>query len=209
MGETRYPHRLDKVAIAMLSSMNAKEHGVKKYGIGEELPLNLMCWRDDRLELVMCAKEEVRSSGSDERFRIIQEALCIARRGWGITAFTLIAEAYCSLDPSITDGLDLRKEFCKHDSPVMECLTIAHVEPGEVTFITKPYRYECGRKVEWEEELYYPGHTRVQGQEAMFPNLLSKVLVDVQQDTPPVDEITYYAELGDGLLAKGFVCDWL
>jgi len=49
MGEAKYPHRLDKLAISMMSAMNAKEQAVKKYGIGEEIPLSIICWSGDKI----------------------------------------------------------------------------------------------------------------------------------------------------------------
>ena len=135
MGEARYPHRLDKLAISMMSAMNAKEHAVKEYGIGEEIPLSVMCWTDHRLSLVLSASWEVQKSAPSDRFGKVNDALCIARRGWNIDAFTLIAEGFCSTDPSATNGMDLREAFIKPGMPVSECIAITHTEPNEVTFI--------------------------------------------------------------------------
>jgi hypothetical protein len=209
MGEARYPHRLDKLAISMMSAMNAKEHAVKEYGIGEEIPLSIMCWTDHRLSLVLSASWEVQRSAASDRFGKVNDALCIARRGWNIDAFTLIAEGFCSTDPSATDGMDLREAFIKPNTPVSECIAITHTEPDEVTFIAKPFSLTYPKRVVWGEELYFPGQTRIRGQDSMYPRLMSKVLTEVEYESPPVDEIEYYAELGEGLAEQGFACQWL
>jgi len=209
MGEARYPHRLDKLAISMMSAMNAKEHAVKEYGIGEEIPLSVMCWTDHRLSLVLSASWEVQKSAPSDRFGKVNDALCIARRGWNIDAFTLIAEGFCSTDPSATNGMDLREAFIKPGMPVSECIAITHTEPNEVTFIAKPFSLTYPKRVVWGEELYFPGQTRIRGQDSMYPRLMSKVLTEVEYESPPVDEIEYYAELGEGLAEQGFACQWL
>jgi len=193
----------------MMSAMNAKEHAVKEYGIGEEIPLSVMCWTDHRLSLVLSASWEVQKSAPSDRFGKVNDALCIARRGWNIDAFTLIAEGFCSTDPSATNGMDLREAFIKPGMPVSECIAITHTEPNEVTFIAKPFSLTYPKRVVWGEELYFPGQTRIRGQDSMYPRLMSKVLTEVEYESPPVDEIEYYAELGEGLAEQGFACQWL
>jgi hypothetical protein len=209
MGEAKYPHRLDKLAISMMSAMNAKEQAVKKYGIGEEIPLSIICWSGDKISLVLSASWEVQKSAPSDRFGKVNDALCIARKGWGIDAFTLIAEGFCSTDPSVTDGMDLREAFIKPGMPVSECIAITHTEPEEVTFIAKPFSLTYPKRVVWEEELYFPGQTRIRGQDSMYPRLMSKVLTDVEYELPPVDENAYYEELSEGLAEHGFACQWL
>lgn len=209
MGEARYPHRLDKLAISMMSAMNAKEQAVKDYGIGEEIPLSIMCWSGDKLSLVLSASWEIQKSEPSERFGKVNDALCIARKGWGIDAFTLIAEGFCSTDPSATSGMDLREAFVKPDLPVSECIAITHTEADEVTFIAKPFSLTYPKKVVWEEELYFPGQTRIRGQDSMYPRLMSKVLTDVGYESPPVDLFAYYTRLSEGLAEHGFACQWL
>jgi len=193
----------------MLSAMNAKEQAVKNYGIGEEIPMSIMCWSADRLSLVLSASWETQKSEPMERFGKVNDALCIARKGWGVDAFTLVAEGFCSTDPSSTSGIDLREAFLKPDSPVSECISITHTESDEVTFVAKPFSLTYPKKVIWGEELYFPGQTRVRGQDAMYPKLMSKVLTDVDYELPPVDEIAYYTRLSEGLAEYGFACQWL
>jgi hypothetical protein len=209
MGQARYPHRLDKLAVSLLSAVNAKEQCVKQYGIGEDLPMSVFCWKEDRLELVLSLAQTPETRDHTERFKRVSEALCIVKKGWGVDAFTMVSEGWVSTNPEATSGRELGEVYVEKDSPVSECLAITHVENDEVTFIAKPYKQLWGRKIEWEDELYFPGKTLVRGQNAMYPNLFARVLDEVAYEEPPEDEDTYYASLSDGLSKKGFACEWM
>ena len=209
MGIALYKHRLDKIAISLMSAQKAKEDCVKEYGIGEDMPMSIFCWKEDRIELVLSLAEPPGKKNPLRRFKNVQDGLCIARRGWGVDAFTMVAEGWVSTNPEATADRELSEVYVEENSPVSECLALTHVENDEVTFLATPYRQTWGRKVQWEDEMYFPGETKVRGQDAMYPNLFFKVLSEVQYDEPPEDEATYYSALGDGLLQLGFACQWM
>lgn len=204
MRSVRYEHRLDKIAIALLSGVNAKEGCVQEFGIGEDLPISIFCWKEDRLELVLSLMPTPDVKDHVKRFKKIGDALCIVRKGWGIDALTMLAEGWVSTNPQATEGRELREVYIEKGSPVSECLSITHVENDEVTFLAKPYMQTVGRKVVWEEELYFPGNTRVRGQNAMYPNLFARILKEVTYEEPPEDAVTYYELLCEGLSKSGF-----
>lgn len=209
MGIALYKHRLDKIAISLMSAQKAKEECIKEYGIGEDMPMSIFCWKEDRLEIVLSLAEPPGRKNPMRRFKKVSDGLCIVKKGWGVDAFTMVAEGWVSTNPEATEGKELGVAYVEKDSPVSECLALTHVENDEVTFLAKPYRQTWGRKVEWGDELYFPGETRVRGQDAMYPNLFFKVLSEIEYETPPEDEETYYAALGDGLLKHGFACQWM
>lgn len=204
-----YRHRLDKISISLLSAVQAKEQCIKEYGIGEDMPMSIICWKEDRIEIMLSLAEPPGRKKPQRRFMKVSEGLCIVRKGWGVDAFTMVAEGWVSTNPGATSGRELSEAYVEKDSPVSECLALIHVENDEVTFLAKPYRQTWGRIVEWSDELYFPGKTRVQGQDAMYPNLFARVLNEVEYEAPPEDEETYYAALGDGLLKQGFACKWM
>ena len=45
MGIALYKHRLDKIAISLMSAQKAKEECIKEYGIGEDMPMSIFCWK--------------------------------------------------------------------------------------------------------------------------------------------------------------------
>ncbi len=209
MGTALYRHRLDKIAISLMSAQKAKADCIEEYGIGEDMPMSIFCWKEDRIELVLSLAEPPGRKDALRRFKKVSDGLCIVKKGWGVDAFTMVAEGWVSTNPEATAGRELVEVYVEKDSPVSECLALTHVENDEVTFLAIPYKQKWGRKVEWGDELYFPGETRVRGQDAMYPNLFFKVLSEVQYDEPPEDEETYYAALGDGLLQHGFACQWM
>ena len=209
MGTALYRHRLDKIAISLMSAQKAKADCIEEYGIGEDMPMSIFCWKEDRIELVLSLAEPPGRKDALRRFKKVSDGLCIVKKGWGVDAFTMVAEGWVSTNPEATAGRELVEVYVEKDSPVSECLALTHVENDEVTFLAIPYHQKWGRKVEWDDELYFPGETRVRGQDAMYPNLFFKVLNEVQYDEPPEDEETYYSALGDGLLQLGFACQWM
>ena len=206
--DTEFPHRLDKVAMAMLSGMAVKEQIVKEFGIGEDANMCIYCWKDNKVMLLLNMMSSTQKLEPMTRFERVNNALCIARAGWGVDAVTMVAEGWCSTNPEYTKDRELQVAFLDKDSPVRECLTITHLEDGSLTFLAKPYKLGVPRAVLWEEELYFPNRTMVRGQEGFYPRLFEKVLTEVGYKTPPPDEDTYYSELGDGLLKLGFTCEW-
>lgn len=198
-----FKERIDKVGLALMSTVEAKEQSVKDEGIGEDLAINLFCWDKDRLSLMLQARPHVQSSGPEERFGSLTRVACIVRRGWGVTAFTMASEGYISLKPEETEGIGLRQAFAEGKA-VKECLTVTHVEDNRVTMIVRPYTYTVPRKVVWDDDIYYPGRTLVRDQDGMYANMFDRVLSTVEIDDAPEDYLSFYDELSSGVLEAGF-----
>ena len=201
-----FEKRLDKISLALMSSVEAKEQSVTEFGIGEDIAMNLFCWQGPRLAVMLQARPDVQISSHVERFDAFTNVACIARRGWGITAFTLVSEGWVSLDPSQTAGKVLAEAYLEQDSPVKECLTVTHIEDRSVTFVVRPYKYGVPRTVEWEDEIYYPGKTLMRGQNGMYPKMFDRVLNTIDTAEQPEDVDEFYDVLSHGILQAGFYC---
>ena len=201
-----FDDRLDKIGLVLMSTVEAKNDSVKTYGIGEDLPINLFCWYGPKLRVILQLNFETQRLDHKERFRMITDALAIVRKGWGIDSVTMVAEGYCSNDPDRTSGMDLSKAFVDESLGVSECITIAHVENGFVTFLVKPYTYGVPRTVLWGEDEYYPGASIVRGQNAMYPNMLHRIVSTIEPERDILDSETFYETLLTGLNRSGFNC---
>ena len=198
-----FKERIDKVGLALMSTVEAKEQSVKDEGIGEDLSINMFCWQDDRLALMLQARPSVQYASIDERFDAITKVSCIVRRGWGITAFSMASEGYISLKPDETQWSSLKQAFIDGGA-VKECLTVTHVENSRVTIVARPYSYTVPRKVVWDDDIYYPGRTLVRDQDGMYANMFDRVLTSVEAEEPPEDYETFYDEISSGVLELGF-----
>jgi hypothetical protein len=201
-----FEERLDKISLGLMSSVEAKEQSVKEFGIGEDISMNLFCWNGPVLKLMLQTKPDLQLSNHVERFDAFTNVACIVRRGWGITAFTMVSEGWVSTDPMATKGRRLVDAYLDKDSPVKECITVCHVEDGTVTFVTRPYTYGVPRTVEWEDEIYHPGRTLLRGQEGMYPNMFNRVLTTIEVEPIPQDTEEFYDVLSHGILQAGFYC---
>ncbi len=198
-----FKERIDKVGLALMSTVEAKEQSVQAEGIGEDLAINMFCWEDDRLALMLQARPSIQNANMDERFDAITKVACIVRRGWGITAFTMASEGYISLKPEETKGMSLKRAFIEGKA-VKECLTVTHIENNRVTMVARPYSYTVPRKVVWDDDIYYPGRTLVRDQDGMYANMFDRVLTTIEVDEAPEDYDTFYDELSSGVLEAGF-----
>ena len=189
-----------------MSTVEAKEQSVKEFGIGEDISMNLFCWDGAVLKLMLQTRPDIQASNHVERFDAFTNVACIVRKGWNISAFTLVSEGWVSTDPLTTRGRPLAEAYLDKDSPVKECLTVCHVEDGTVTFVTRPYTYGVPRTVEWEDEIYYPGKTLLRGQDGIYPNMLNRVLTTIDTEETPQDAQEFYDVLSHGILQAGFYC---
>ena len=189
-----------------MSTVEAKEQSVKEFGIGEDISMNLFCWDGPYLRLMLQTRPDIQASNHVERFDAFTNVACIVRKGWHISAFTLISEGWVSTDPLTTRGRPLAEAYLDKDSPVKECLTVCHVEDGTVTFVTRPYTYGVPRSVKWEDEMYYPGKTLLRGQDGIYPNMLNRVLTTIDTEETPQDAQEFYDVLSHGILQAGFYC---
>ena len=201
-----FEERLDKISLALMSSVEAKEQSVKEYGIGEDIAMNLFCWEGAALRLMLQARPDIQQGDHVERFDAFTNISIIARKGWNITAFTLVSEGWVSTQPEETRGIPLAEAYLQPGSPVKECLTVTHVEDGIVTFVVRPYKYGIPRLVNWEDEIYYPGKVMVRGQNSIYPNMFDRVLRTIEAEEVPQDLETFYEVLSHGILQAGFYC---
>lgn len=201
--EGTYPDPIDKIWLAIQSSQVAKSEAVLEYGIGEELQFNLYGWIDDRLAII-CGTDPALQFDRDARFHAILEAAIITRRGWGITAYTFIAEGFCAIDIA---GIDRRRplhEQYLENNNVAECLCFMHVEKDSVQILTVPFKYELGRKMSYGMPSRYPDDD---DPSYIYPRMLQKAL-DLEVMTDTIDEDAFFEALAFGLQEKGIHCQW-
>ena len=203
-----FDNRIDKIGLALMSAVEAKSDSVKEFGIGEDLAINLFCWRENKLRVMLQLRHEVQNLNHMDRFNAVMSALSITRRGWGVDAISLVSEGYVSTDPDATAGLNLKDEFINPKSNIRECITVAHLEDGHVTFVVKPYRYNVPRLVVWDEEWYHPGSSMVRDQDGMYPNMMHRIVTEVEVDAidDSVDLEVFDEVLARGVHDAGFFC---
>jgi len=146
--EARYPDPISKISLTVSVGQTAKAEVVKEHGIGEELALNVLGWRDDQL---VCVAQMDTSWSSDEEERMIRtgDTYMVMRRGWLCDSFTVIAEGFVSSEPNVTKHMDLVDAFVDRSKPVSECLTVNYVDANEVYLCAVPFKMSVGRKVLW------------------------------------------------------------
>jgi hypothetical protein len=192
-----YPETLDKVALAVESSKIAKSLIVQQEGIGEDLSFSLMAWCDD--ELVAVAQlSGLLMADHDERYGLMVQAACILRQGWDATAFTMVAEGFCSTNPNESRGNDMAQLFASPSCDfVRECLAFTHVEEDELLFVVVPYKYEPPRRVLYSDPLQHKGATVLR--DGRYPMSLHRALsIEIDHE-----EMGYNGDLLRELLAKG------
>lgn len=201
-----YPEREKKIALCLESSMVAKQTAVSEMGIGEDLTFTLFGWDGPRMAVISTMDKAFMTDEPDKRLERVAIAATVLRKGWGCDAFSFVAEAFCSLDASVTNGRPLPEVFVEPDSPVYECITVTHVDPGSVTIAAQPYQVKLGRRVEWLTPLV---NDRAGGlRDAKYPALLLQVLkMDIERS--PYDSDSFYSILANGLVEDGFYTQWV
>jgi hypothetical protein len=149
-----YETDLDKVALAVEAIKIAKQATVTEGGIGEDMNINLFCWKGAKLVSIL-QLASTHALDRDERLERLTRAACIKRQGWGVDSFTFIAEGYCSLKPAETKNQDLAKLFAKPNSPVTECLSFTQLGSQVPIFISVPYKILVGKQVQFGDALWY------------------------------------------------------
>lgn len=153
----KYPSILDKLALTVESAKLAKSVIVKTEGIGEEINMNLVGWRDDEI-FVVCQLTQGAWDDRRDRTRKLLECAYLMRQGWQVSEVTLVAEAFCSTDAEATRGKDLRAVFAEQNSPVLECLSVSHIAPDQDTiFVAIPYICVAPRKVIYYNPVRHKG----------------------------------------------------
>lgn len=201
----KYRERDDKLALAVSSTMAAKEAAVDQFGLGEELSFTLFGWADDNLAIVANLSQEFMLEPPNVRVERVKIAAEMMRKGWGIDEITFLAEAFCSTDLERTQGRDLREVFLEKDSPVYECVTLTHVSSDGVEIVSVPYALRLGGFVEWFDPIR---NRHANGlRDSAYPKVLSDAL-KVKLPVHPDDMDVYHSILAGGLMAKGFTCQY-
>ena len=198
---------IDKVIFVCDAASVAKELVVKDAGIGEDLTFGLYGWKNDYLTVLLQMRPEHMWTDRQERFNKLTNAACILRQGWGIDEFTLVAEGYCSTDPEATRGIPLQQAFVTM-ADVRECLTFTHVNEYETSIVTRPYKFGWPRKVEFQDDMYFPGQSILRRKDGGIPAMLLRVIERIEPEEQPVEVDEFYKTLGDGLYKQGFLAQW-
>lgn len=199
----KYATEFDKLALAVESTKLAKTLTVEQEGIGEDININLFCWRGEDLISIMQLRN-THQLERDVRLDIMTKGACIMRRGWGIDSFTFVAEGYCSLKPSETKDEDLAELFSHQDSPVKECIAFTHIGDDDAVFISVPYSIDVGRKVTFGSALWYEGLDVMR--DLTYPATLkaSLKLEPIILNEEEIDRESYFSTLATGLTEIGF-----
>lgn len=169
----------EKIALVAAATKIAKEESVAIEGIGEDLPFSLMAWNDSALAAICQLDASLGDELPGERLIRTIEAATICRRGFEATAFTFVTEGYCATDPAAIDSdTPLATQFINnHD--VKECLTVTHIEAGNIYLAAIPYRYQLGRTMQWEPMLTYePTHA---GGNHFLASMVEILITDIRE----------------------------
>lgn len=205
--EDIYSDNFSKLALAATSSQLAKVVCVKEFGVGEDLTFNFMGWNGDELIIVCQIRKDMMLISPDERLSRCSFVCSTLRKYWGVTAITMVAEGYCSLDPSKVYDTELSKAYVDPDSGVQECITLTHAEINpktndvEVNLIALPYTYDIGRDVIWLEMLIYPTKAQEVLRNSKYPHMLKKSLMKNTSEEASHDD---YDQLRSAIVSSGF-----
>jgi len=194
---------LDKMALAVESAKVAKSMVVKIDGIGEEINLNLLIWRDDELVAVAQLLSEFMEDKEDRFLRVVN-AVCIFRQGWGATAVTMIAEAYCSSDPSASKGKEMAELFASPENAyIRECLSFTHIDGEDAFFLAVPFVCVPPRQVVYGEALRHRGSGVIR--DTRYPlGIMRALALAVERYDEGVDEEYFRDLLARGVMDLGF-----
>ena len=201
----KYPERDSKIALAIKSTMVAKEEVVREYGLGEDLTFALWGWAGDELRAIGALDQQRMIEPPEERVNRVALGATVFRQGWGVDSFIFVAEGFVSLDATKTAGRPLREVFAEPGSPVSECLTFTYVEADDYEIVTQPYTVGLGRELVWYPLLRSDETTRFR--DSIYPKVLQLAL-RLEHHPAPADLFTYYSVLESGLSSDGFSVQW-
>lgn len=185
-----YSDDINKMALISTSSQLAKEDGVKRDGIGEDLSFNFFGWDGPRLRIICQMGKESMKQIPANRFQQSFNVCLAMRKYWHVTDITMVAEGFVSLDPLASRGKDLKQMFANTEK-IKECLTITHAcvskesEKPVVSLVAIPYSYGTNRSVKWKKMLAAPDDATKILRESMFPSMMVSILgekIDMNAD---------------------------
>lgn len=145
---SKYPDPVSKISLTLSVGQSAKTNIVEEHGIGEELAMNILGWKGDRL---VCVAQMDTSwpSTEEERIQRTGDAYMVLRRGWLCDSFTVLAEGFVSKDRDETKDFDLIDAYVEGGRGVNECLAINYIDKDFIKLCAVPFKIGLGRKVEW------------------------------------------------------------
>ena len=194
-----YSTTMDKLALAVSSAKLAKETIVETEGIGEDLNFVLMGWRDGDL-VAVAQLSQIFMRDKPDRFGRLVKCAYVLRKGWGVDAFTFVAEAFCS-NTHDTREHNLTELFVNSEVKVTECLSFVHVDIETIEFVAVPYMTTNPRLVIFSDAIQYQGIPSMRDSE--YPAALYRALSEDVGDNPVYDD-NFHDELVKGLIAVGF-----
>lgn len=197
-----YPSPQGKLALAQVAGCHAKVAAVTTEGIGEDLHLNLMGWRDDRL--VVLAQMVYEAETNLDRLQRTATAAHILRAGYGVNAFVVLLEGYGNRsvgDRSIAPSR-FAEEFANGNPEVIEGLIAYYIDEHISYMVITPYTYTVPRGVEFAPAVV---HDPELPEQSAYGRALSTVLREVRVATVPRRAEAFYASLAEGLDTVGFV----
>lgn len=205
-----YPDSMSKMALALTSAQLAKDLMVQEHGIGEDLAFNFFGWQDDQLIIVSQLKRSLMGVPMVERLNRCGDMCKVLRSYWGITAISMIAEGYETLDKQKLNGRELRQAFIEDPNLVQECVTVTHCEPNEVTgdleltLVSVPYSYAVAKEVLWGDALGYTRGTETILRSSPVPQML---IASLNEEVIHDIEIQEIDRILESLVANGFIVD--
>lgn len=205
-----YPDSMSKMALALTSAQMAKDLVVRDHGIGEDLTFNFFGWREDDLIIMAQLQRSLMGIPIVERIARCGDMCKILRTYWGVTAISLVAEGFETLDKTRLNGRDLRQAFIEDPNLVHECITVTHCEPNEVngdlelTLVSVPYSYAVAKEVIWGEALGYTRGTETILRTSPVPQMLVTALEEEIAGGVENEEMD---KLLEAMIASGFIID--
>ena len=201
---------MSKMALALTSAQMAKDLVVRDHGIGEDLTFNFFGWRKDDLIIMAQLQRSLMGIPIVERIARCGDMCKILRTYWGVTAISLVAEGFETLDKTRLNGRDLRQAFIEDPNLVHECITVTHCEPNEVngdlelTLVSVPYSYAVAKEVIWGEALGYTRGTETILRTSPVPQMLVTALEEEIAGGVENEEMD---KLLEAMIASGFIID--
>ena len=198
------------MALALTSAQMAKDLVVRDHGIGEDLTFNFFGWREDDLIIMAQLQRSLMGIPIVERIARCGDMCKILRTYWGVTAISLVAEGFETLDKTRLNGRDLRQAFIEDPNLVHECITVTHCEPNEVngdlelTLVSVPYSYAVAKEVIWGEALGYTRGTETILRTSPVPQMLVTALEEEIAGGVENEEMD---KLLEAMIASGFIID--
>ncbi len=194
--ESSYPDSVSKISLTVAVGQAAKTSIVAEHGIGEELAMNVIGWKNDKIVCVAQMDTSWGSCDEDERIDRTSTAYMVLRRGWGCDSFTVIAEGFVSKNPEITKEMSLIEAFLDPTKNVMECLTVNYVDAENVDICAVPFKIDIGKKVKWGPVMHSEDSSVLRNNEYIMS---AQEVLSQEEQALPEDIQTFHLALAVGL----------